>query len=207
MSDNISIVLAGNEYVDFTRIEVHISFLNICREFSATVSLPDSALDSYPVQIGQMVTVKVNNQPVLTGYIEKLNIKQDGTTRTLKCYSRDYLGDLVDSTMDASIIQPFNGNVSFATVCRRVVSRLGLQSSVVSNIDDSQVFTQNDFITPDVGESCSDYLQKYAEKVQVFLNSDGNGNLVLNRADNPETVQNFLSMQPNDNNNKILSRS
>jgi prophage tail gpP-like protein len=41
-------------------------------------------------------------------------------------------------------------------------------------------------------------------KHKFFLNSDGEGNLIINRADNPQSIDNYLSMQPNDADNRIL---
>jgi prophage tail gpP-like protein len=168
MTDILSIVLDGSEYVNFTHVEVHVSFLNICRQFQARVSLPDDNLSDYPIQIGQNFVVKVNDEKVVSGYIEKIRIQQDNTTRVLQLYGRDYLADLVDSTIDFSILQPFNGNITFKNVCSSVLSNLNINSSVRSNIDQDFLFSKDDYITPDVGETCSDYLQKYADKAQVF---------------------------------------
>jgi prophage tail gpP-like protein len=205
MNDKITLVLDGQEYVDFMSIEVHISFLNVCREFQAQVSIPDQELNDYPIKIGQKFQVLVNGQKSVTGYIEKINIKQDGSTRTLTVYGRDYLADLVDSTIDASIIQPFSGNMSFAQVCRTVIAKLGLSVSVIDNSGNTTIFKKDDFISPDLAERCVDYLQKYADKVQVFVNSDGEGNLTIQRANDSADVQNFLAMQPRDKDqNRIL---
>lgn len=205
MREKISIVLDGTEYDGFTSISVTQSFLSICRGFQATVSVDNTFNEQYPIKLNQQCIIKVNNQKVLTGYVEKLSTHQDTQTRHIRIQGRDLLADLIDSTIDGSVIQPFTGSIYFDDLCRQVITKLGLSVETILDASDRPVFSKDDFITPDTGMSFYSYLDKYAAKVQLYLNSDELGNLLIRRSDNANTVNNFLSLQINNSQNNILS--
>lgn len=204
MSDSITLTIDGREYTDFTQIKVVDSFLMLCKHFSADVTLADNTRAT-PLKINAPCYLSVSGLKVMTGYIEKIQIVESSRKIKMRISGRDKLCDLVDSTVDASIVQPFTGNIFFDDLCREVLGKLKLPASVISSVFPRPFFGQGDYVTPETGTGFYEYLEKYANKLQLFLNSDANGNLLIRTAKDAETIPNLLLMENGGANNNIIS--
>ncbi len=58
---------------------------------------------------------------------------------------------------------------------------------VINNVSDLVDFSESDIVAPEVGQNLFDFFSDYAAKRQVFLITDGQGNIIINR-DTTETV-------------------
>jgi prophage tail gpP-like protein len=203
MKDIISIELNGKDYVGFKSAVVSDSFVNLCKQYSFTVGIPET-LDGYPIKLSAPCRVKINDILVLTGYVDEIVVTQNYNAREISATGSDKLSDLLDSTVDSSIIQPFSGNVYFDDVCRTVLSKLKIKANVIVESSKRTLFVKNDYVAPQTGEGFFEYLDKYAKKSQVYLGSSPSGDLVLRDAQNAKTINTSLIYKKGDASSNIL---
>ncbi|MBK2125730.1 phage baseplate assembly protein, partial [Fangia hongkongensis] len=130
MSDNIKLYINGQGYVGFTNINVKKTFLDLCGTYSASVPIT-KVHENYPIKLGDKCRVEVNDSAFLTGYVEKISINQDSSTAMINISGRDKTCDLVDTTIDQSIISQFNGVIYFDDLCKKIINKIKAPIDVV----------------------------------------------------------------------------
>jgi prophage tail gpP-like protein len=127
--------------------------------------------------------VLVNKKPFITGFVEQINISYDSTGHQISISGRDKTCDIVDDTVGSDL--SFSAGVSLPEIITKVLGSLGLDADikVKNNVKDLAVFGVSDLgnISPQIGQTAFDFIEKYAKKRQVLIMSDGDGNIVLTR--------------------------
>ena len=203
MTETLEIEVAGNLYKNFTSAEVMIGMDSLSRTFGfgATSDSPNPL----PFFRGQPCTIKADNELVLTGTIEIINVSGSAEEHTIDIQGRDRTGDLLDSSLGN--IGDFSATVSLSTLAKAVLKHLGIDIKVIDTLDLDLFDKAEDQITPDVGEGAFDYLQKWARKRSVLLASDPEGNLLFTQpeeaTDTTETV--YIRHRADDIQNNVIN--
>ena len=192
----------GVEFENFLSAQVQIRLDSLCRAFSFTAV--STRGDPLPFSGGESCRVIVDGEAVLTGHIEIVDADYDKESHTITVEGRDKLGDLVDSSLLA--IDDIRSPITLKQIVERIISALGLDIIVIDEANPEPFNESEDIASPEPGQNAFEFLEAIARKRQVFLTSNGAGNLVILKspgADSGYLLQNIIDA----NDNNILSGS
>ena len=179
MSD-IVLTIAGVSYSGWASLDLTITMESLAGSFN--LSLTDKINPSNkPVKLsptikpGVTCSVKLNDQLVITGYIDKVTIIYDANTHTIVIQGRDKTGDLVDCSMTQEINQ-WKG-LTIDQIVTRICQPFNIPVSI--NVSAGDPF--NSFVV-DQGATCFEIIQKLCYMRQLLAISDGKGGLLLTTA-------------------------
>jgi len=153
-------------------------------ELSLTDSLEATGLGGHSasaraVQPGMDVTVYVNDEPIIAGYIDDVNVSYSSKSHQLNVTGRSKIGDLIDCT---TVGKQFQVGQTLAGIARQLCAPFGIEVSVADSAKDAanEVFKSDQML--DLGQSIWEFLEGLARLKAVLLVSDWSGNLQITRA-------------------------
>lgn len=174
----IELNVAGTQYTNFTRAECEIRLDALTNVFSFDASIPGG--NNFPFNGGEVAKVYVSGELVMTGFIEVINVRYDRNDHIITFAGRDKTADLIDSTLDA--MPDFRGaGVSIKTIIEQVIAHLGLNISVFQEVPTDAFRNEEDLLSPEPGMNAFDFIEKYAQKRQILLTSDKDGNVLITK--------------------------
>lgn len=167
--------VGGIVYAHFLSAKVEVDMKAIARKFEFAAAT--EGVGDIPFRKGQACRVLVDDEPILTGWIEKIEVYADGDAMAYKVAGRDRLADLVDSNLEGV------GEVgsTVAGAARAVLRSLGLDAQVIdrSGSGGRSFDAAREAAAVDSIETAAEFLWGIAARRQILLASDGDGNLVL----------------------------
>lgn len=180
----ITLRIDGREYQEWTMATVERNMDDFSGSFS--FDLRDSARagdtfdyasagDAYKLRPGPKVTVLVDGQVALVGYIEKVDPSIGPSDASVTISGRDVTGDMIDCAALTSGPSEFF-NVKLEDAARRVAGPYGI--GVRSEVDTGAPFSRYSL---DIAETAFSAVEKGARQRNVLIMSDGIGNVVITR--------------------------
>lgn len=128
------------------------------------------------IAAGMPVTLLIDEEPVLVGYIDDLDLEWDGLTlRRAQIVGRDKTGDLVDCAAAPEGPAEFR-NLTLLQIAQKICAPFGIR--VRADVDIGAAF---DRLAINPHETALATLEKAARQRTVLLVSDGTGGLLLTR--------------------------
>lgn len=125
--------------------------------------------------------IVLDNQPLITGFIDTVDYEYDDKSHTVSITGRDKTADIIDDSIQGNV--DFRAGIALQTIIYETLGLLNIRDIlVVNNVTDLKPFTQSEMAVAKVGENAFDFLEKYCRKRGVLLTTDGEGNLVITRA-------------------------
>ena len=182
---DIQIKIDGVGYLDFTDVSVSMGMEQFARTFRATFSdkFVNSALLPLPFAEGSEVTITVDGEQVLDGYIDDVPISYDAKSHTISVTGRSWTGHLVDSSAiyKAGVWK----DTDLLTIARNICEPFG----ITAKFDDATVLPTDLARTEkfrkfaiESQESAYDCIARAAKLRGVFLVSNQLRELVLTKA-------------------------
>ena len=180
-----STIKAGDEYTLFKRVEVTKTLDALCGSFSFTTNANN--LEAFPIKPWDNVTISVNGETVINGYITKRETSYDEGGHNITFGGHDGTKDLVDSTLSENT--QYNAPITLDEVISKTVSFHGLSAflPVETVIGTTLNFRDGDTISGDVGQSIFEFLDKCARKLGCILGTNQDGKIKIYRNDETET--------------------
>ncbi|SIS87801.1 phage baseplate assembly protein [Neptunomonas antarctica] len=182
MSDQLILMMDGKPHRGWTRATVGRSIERGPQQFD--VSLTDTwgnteGINPRSVQIGMGLQVYVNDDLLLTGYIDDVDPEYGATTHALSARGRSKLGDLVDCSTEG---KQFSGQ-SLAQIATLLCKPFGISVLIDAS---AKTAANQPFVgktpTLDLGQPIWEFLEEQARIRAVLLISDEQGNLRITRA-------------------------
>ena len=198
-------------YTNFTRMSVTQSIDNLAGVFSFEATDVDGTFnrDNYPAKIGSLCRVTIDDVPVLTGYVEVIDIQQAADTHSVSIEGRDLTCDLVDSSV-SPLLNLSAPTISLETLINDAQKLIGLELPIVNEVDDLTDFDGDAILSMEAKGTIFNFLDPLARKKGVFLTTDGNGSIVITRGGVAGSLGKFIFNMLFDgvsgNNNIIKSR-
>lgn len=184
---NIYLEVNGLKYDGFTDINVSRSIENLAGQFSFSTTVKDGAdgVIQNDLKVQDEVKVYIDEDLILTGYIEELNISYSTNDHSISVSGRDKTGDLIDS----SIIPKLYKQTDFIKMANAVLKDNGYSDiKIINNIKKLPILTvgetksatdmgNGEKSTTEQGDTIASYLDRYAKKVQALLITDEDGNI------------------------------
>ena len=182
----ISLLIDGQIFDYWTRVSITRDMSEISASFE--VELRDGArnLQSWPYAsatgpgspfaICQPITVLIDNEPVLIGYVDEVHPKSGENGLSVTLSGRDKTGDLVDCAASIKGPTEFKG-LTLDKIAEKICEPFGI--SVRAEADVGDPF---DKFSIDVGETAMSAIEKGARQRALLVMSDGIGALILTQS-------------------------
>ena len=195
----------GIEFEGFTTASATVSMVDFSGSFSFTaVTKGGQAL---PIKGNESCRVTVDGVPVITGFIERVDVDYSSDSHTITYSGRDQTSDVGDSSIET--INDIKAPVSLEDIIVRVIASLpGSNIKLDSDAGDIELFSKaEDIISPAKGENAFDFLEKWARKRQVLLTTDGLGNILISKTSTEKYEIGLQNVLNDPDSNNILSAS
>lgn len=196
----------GRTYGNFTSVSVDKSLDNFVGQFSFNASSTPGQQKNFPIKAGQSCIVLVDDNPVLSGYIEVVSGAYDKQSHYISIQGRDKTADLIDSTLGGN----FGKNtqtISLIQFTKEVLKQQNIENvDVVSNVDIPD-FKPGEILDSETGDTVFAYIERYSRKRQVLMTTDKDSNIVFQQSSGETDPDLFLLNEVNNNQNNIISAS
>lgn len=193
----IILQVKGMDYSNWTSVTVTKSLDAASGSFNF-VSVTDES-NPIPIRPGDSVVVLVNSVPVITGFVDSVEIGYSSTDHSIQIAGRDKTADLIDSKVDYEL--EFTAPITLQEISEKAISNVGASISVVDQVGSLSPFEKGDLLSASIGQTAFSFIEEYARKRQVTVTSNGAGNLVFARSDNAQSAGSLLNVIGGQNNN------
>lgn len=201
----ITLEINGTRYTGFKTINVQRSIENVSGLFN--ISTVFSSNLNFPIKIGDEARVMAGETPIMTGFVEVINIDYGSNAHSINIQGRDKTCDINDSQLDGDV--EFLPPISLENVIKQTLSKINMTNvSVINEAGSIAQFNESELVSSRVGQTAFNFIETYSRKRQVFVTTDGKGNVLLARGSTltvPTTLYNQIG-DPNKQNN-ILEAS
>lgn len=185
--NEIAIIADGKKISGWTKVTVRRTMAELCDSFNFNFS--DKWGNEFPpLYDGLPCQVKIDDIPVVTGYIDEIEPEITPDSVLFMLAGRSKTMDLVDCNR---IESPYSwSNQNILNLAKNVCSPHGINVTLNGVVGD--IFAEASI---DQNESLFDFLQKFAKKRQLLTLSGTDGNLILTNAGNEKAVDSFIEGQ------------
>ncbi len=209
--NNLQIDINGQRFTGFTYASVARSMDALCGTFffSTTVKEDADGLIANGLKMDDKVEIFIDDQKVMTGYIEELSIDAGVNSHELSFGGRDITSDIIDSSMPEF---SYNNSKNFKNLIEGVLKEAGINIKVINNLTSQDLDTLNfnafegDGKAANLDSTIFDFFDHFAKQKQVLLLTNENGDLVITREES-KVSPGALTCKTNNNNNNIISAS
>lgn len=197
----ITLEVNGNRFDGFTEVSVFRSVETISGSFSFSATNDDVV--SFPIEAGNACKVFINNDDIIDGFVESLQVSYDAGIHSISINGRDKTADVIDSSVVGK--KEFVGPISLKDIIETALSGNEIPGiSVINQAGSIARFKEGEFFSAEIGTTVFEFIEKYARKRQVLLTTDGSGNIVLARAGTDTAITTLQNIKGGTENN-ILS--
>lgn len=179
----VTLTVGGMPYSGWTAVEIVRDIADLSGAFTvelrdaarsgATFPFATAAVLTSSIAAGQAVTVAIDGEPVLVGYIDDVNPVASEQWVHVTIAGRDKTGDLIDCAAAPTGPSEFKG-LTLTQIAQRLAKPFGI--TVRAEVDVGKAFAR--FVV-DAGETVRSAIEKAARQRAVLVTSDGVGGLVL----------------------------
>lgn len=173
----ITVRVNGEEFLGFTDVSVVDSMDQLCNQF--TLSCTASSSDAFVIPRGAPIQVLIDDVVILTGATEGINGNYTATEFSISVAGRDNTRNVLKADLSPSF--NLKGPIQLQEVMEKTLKDAGLDLTVTNLAGDLDDFTSKEVLTDDVGGSIFDFWLPLAQKRQVLLSKDRDGNLLILR--------------------------
>jgi prophage tail gpP-like protein len=183
-NEKVSLQVGGFDYYGWKSIKIKHSIENLAGVYSLTVHdkwQPNT--QAWAIEAGESCLVKIGDDTVITGYVDKTNITLDSKNHTISVEGRDRTGDLVDcSASPKEFTGLFFEQVAAELIKPYPVVLLSDLTGKVQPPKNGESGAKLNKKASNTGETVHKVLEKLAKMQGVLLVSDRLGGLVITRA-------------------------
>ncbi len=205
----IKLEVSGVQYDNFTAASCEIRLDALANTFSFEAVAAEG--EPLPFKGGESCRVIVEDQAVLTGSIEIVDVSYDATDHIITVQGRDKTGDLLDSTLDA--ISDLKGqSLTLKRIIERAIDDISGPDikpadkiKVIEGVATAPFEAAQDVVSAEAGDNAFDFIEKYSRKRQVLLTSDSDGNVVITSGSGVEAAGSVQHVIGATDNNVVAS--
>lgn len=177
-SPDVRLKVDGMIYGGWKEIDIRRSLDHAADTFSLGLTDRWAGQDSRrPIRMGSPCEVWIDDQKLITGYVDDVSPKYDAESRSLTVDGRSKVADLIDCALPLIKEKAqFNG-FDFPALAKRLAKPFGIDV-----VDEVKKFKpkRNRFL--DTGVRVFEFLEEWSRVEAVFMVSNSNGDLVITRA-------------------------
>lgn len=177
MADDAIVNINGAAYTGWLSFEVQQDFDQASG--TGTLVVSEQRGRPLPIKVGYSASIICAGQPVITGYVHKISLTHNDTSHTITCEIRDKTQDLIDSTVGPGL--KMKSGCTLKQVCEKTLQHMGLSDVKVIDKVGPPAFKPAEVPVADIEDHGHEFLDKWTKKRSTLLNTDGKGNLVIDR--------------------------
>ncbi|MBJ7537160.1 phage baseplate assembly protein [Marinomonas transparens] len=186
LADELIVHIGGKVHSYWTQATIARSMERGAHSFDLSLTdsfeIADSAMQNAlvrSVQPGMDVAVLINDEQIVAGYVDDVNVSYDGKSHSLNITGRSKIADLIDCSGAG---QQFQLGQSLTDIANTLCQPFGIQVSVADSATSAanEPFKSDQML--DLGQPIWEFLEGLARLKAVLLASDADGNLVITRA-------------------------
>ena len=199
----VEVRVNGETFTNFKQIDGEYSFDTFAGEVRIICS--EQPNDNSWLKEDDLIEVFLDGIQKFTGYVDEISDVESSDSHDISYTATDKVSDLIDSSVPSNV-KNLEGVSTFKQLCQLVVDGLGLTDEI-EVIDEvgASFGDSNAAKAAESGQNCLDFLLENARIVQVFLNTDGKGNILIRRPSGE--LQTVLQNVQGANNNNVKSSS
>lgn len=203
MSNIVSLEVNGVLYRGITDITINQSLENFAKSFSGSIVSKELILENTrivenPIKVQDEAVIYIDNNKILTGYIEEVNISYDASSHIINFSGRDKVGLLIDSSI---ISTNYNKQFSLVNLIRQALNDNGYTNiEVIEQVANIGLFEDNETVSAEE-EPIFSFFDRYARKVQALLTTNEEGNIVITRESTDQAIGSLYSERGGRKNN------
>jgi prophage tail gpP-like protein len=197
----MTLEVSGVQYDNFTAASCEIRLDALANTFSFEAIAAEG--QPLPFKGGESCRVIVDGEPVLTGFIEVVDVFYDAADHVITVQGRDKTGDLLDSTI--SELSDLRAPITLKEIIQKVIANIGASIKVIEEVTTAPFDAAQDIAAPEPGDNAFSFIEKYSRKRQVLLTSDGDGNIVITSGSGVEAAGSVQHIIGASDNNVIAS--
>jgi len=185
VSSELTIVINNKNYAGIESAYIHKSMNSITGWFILTMeNIFNNDADAFDIKIGDIIEIRIEDQSVINGYIDKLHFSYDDGSNDLTITGRDKTGDLIDCSYDNKINEWLNQ--SALNLLKNLCAPFGIDVFVDKSAT-TQANIKFDRFKVNEGEFVFDIIFEICNKIGVLPISMGDGKLTLTQSSSSVT--------------------
>lgn len=176
--DDVTVVANGMAYAGWKSVTIQQDFDAASGE--CTLIISEQPGNPLPLNLNDDVQVILGSTPAITGYVYKISGRHGWGDHDITLTIRDQTQSFIDSTVGPKC--EFKPPIKLKQVLDGTLQKMGLSHIKVIDKANPEVYRQGGEVpvaaVDDTGHGWAD---KWTSKRQVVLNTDGKGNLVIDR--------------------------
>jgi len=172
----VAIKIGGRSFTGWDTISIEMAIDNCADGFSLSAAYDPDRADLAGVfrsAIYKPCVITIDDEPVLTGRVEKVAAKYDADDRAITVEGRSLTAPLVDCSIDGDLQFSPDGGSMLSQICRQICRPFGV---IVRADNDAGPIEE---ARASYGQKAYDFLSSLASPRHVFLNSSYKGELVI----------------------------
>lgn len=145
----------------------------------ASVKMSEQPGVPMPIKLGDKVQVLIDGRSVIKGHVHEFIGTMDYNSHDMTVTIRDQTQDVIDSTVGPNL--KLKSPISLKQIAERTLGTMGLGHIKVIDKVGPDIFQQGEQISASIDDRGFRFLDQWAQKRQVLLNTDGEGNIVIDR--------------------------
>lgn len=199
----------GTLYDTFTDVNVYKSIESALGDFRFTASNVGKSLDgvqkSFPFNKGDECIIRINDQKLITGYVNEVSGAYSAENFSMSVYGRDKTQDLVDCAINGNL--DLKSPVSLKSIIEKVLSLNNINDILVIENDATSQFSKSEIVgIANKGETAFEVIERCCRKKQVLFTTNEDGDIVLTRASSSQYPV-MLKNETGANDNNIVEAS
>ena len=192
MVNKVSVEIDGQTYETFKSVNIDTDLDTFGFAFDLEINIP--AQESNINTQGKAIKINVDEETLLTGFIEKQTISTTNNSTSININGRDKVCDFIDSRVSNKV---FATPIGFENLLKKLLTitgyevvspnkKIGLQTelgtnqiAVINEYGNIEQFANSEGIGFSKDESAYQLIQRLADKRRLVLGTDGDGNIVI----------------------------
>lgn len=202
--ESVIVIAKGQAFSGWKQVTVTQDFDKSVGECTLVIS--EQPGNPLPLNLNDDVSVLLSGTPVITGYVYKIAGKHSFGDHDITLTIRDQTQSFVDSTVGPKV--EFKPPVKLKKVLEDTLKKMSLSHiKVIDKANPEQYRQGGEVPVAAVSDTGHEWIDKWTSKRQVVLNTDGKGNLVIDR-NQKRRGSGFLHKGPEDDPlNNVLEAS
>lgn len=183
----VTLEVNNKAYGGWLSIEVTRSMESLSGSFSLGLTVKPSKNNPFPqgIKHGDACVVRIDEDIVVTGYVDKLHVSIDAESHEYNVSGRDKAGDLVDCS---AINSPGSWkNQKLEAIATEIIHPFGIK--IKAETDTGELF--KDFAL-EQGETAFEAIERMCKLRGLLCISDRKGNLILTRAKTTKSASDLV---------------
>lgn len=176
-ADDVIVLFNGAPYAGWLEVNIEQSFDKATGQ--GTVKISEQPGNPFPVKIGATAQILLAGTPVITGHVHEVNGEHDDNSHTIQLTIRDKTQDAIDSTVGPGI--EYKPPIALKDVMQKTLGKMGLGGIKVIDKVNPDKFGNAEVPVAEIDDTGFGFFDRWATKRNVVLNTDGKGNLVIDR--------------------------